>query len=350
MEEKRVIITKDKAKGPFFAGIDVGGTGIKVGIVDDDAQTLSYVTIKTEVEKGPTDATQRMADTVHKAIHEAGLVPSDVVRVGLATPGTMDVPNGILIEPSNLKGWDHFPIRDTLAKFCGIPVTYENDANAAAFGEHWAGSGKNYKSMILLTLGTGVGGGIIINDRTLIGENSHGGECGHNIVNPSKYARMCNCGQRGHLEAYTSATGVSRRTFELLETGISTSLQNRVSVNTMTADDKRKLPKMLHEEALKGDEFSIGMIKDTAHWLAIGIVTLMHTIDPHCVLIGGAMTFGGKGDPVGEMFLQSIKDEVCSRTFKVLASRIVIDFATLGGDAGYLGAAGVAREFYKRGN
>lgn len=349
MNQDRVIISKDQAKAPFFVGVDLGGTGTKIGIVDDAAQTLAYLTIDTQVDKGPIDATRRVADAIQTGITQACLDKSDVVRVGLATPGTMDIPAGKLVDPANLRGWRNFPIRDTLAEFSKIPVSYDNDANAAAFGEHWIGSGKDYNSMLLLTLGTGIGCGIIINGRTLIGENSHAGECGHNIIDPSVNARVCNCGRTGHFEAYASATGVSRRTYELLEAGISSSLQDRVDIATMTTNDKRKLPKLLYEEAINGDRFSIDMITSTARWLGIGIVTLMHTLDPHCVLIGGAMTFGGKGDKIGEMFLQSIREEIHARAYKLLAERLVLDFAVLGGDAGYLGAAGVARDDYKRG-
>lgn len=349
MAQDRVIISKNQAKAPFFVGVDLGGTGIKIGIVDDAAQTLAYLTIDTQVEKGPIEAVRRTADAIQTGINQAGLNKNDVVRVGLATPGTMDIPAGKLIDPANLRGWRNVPIRDTLAESCKIPVSYDNDANAAAFGEHWVGSGKDYNSMVMLTLGTGIGCGIVINGRTLIGENSHAGESGHNIIDPSENARVCNCGRKGHFEAYASATGVSRRIYELLEAGLPSSLQDRVDVATMTSHDKRKLPRLLYEEALNGDKFSIDMIKWTAKWLGIGIVTLMHTLDPHCVLIGGAMTFGGKGDQIGEMFLQSIRDEIHDKAYRLLAERLILEFAVLGGDAGYLGAAGVARDDYKRG-
>ena len=345
-DSQRVFIPRDEAKAPFFAGVDLGGTNMKVGVVDDNAKTMAYVVVPTEVEKGPVDATRRMSDAILSAIRQAGLQHNEVARVGLGSPGTMDIAAGKFIKPANFPGWENFAIRDTLAEFCGIPVTYDNDANVAAFGEAWAGSGRNYNSMLLLTLGTGVGCGIIINGHTLVGENSHAGECGHNIVDSSENARMCNCGLRGHLEAYASATAVARRTYDLLETKMPTSLHERVEVEKMTTLDKNKLPKLVWEEAKNGDELSLSIIRDTAKWLAVGIATLMHTIDPHCVLIGGAMTFGGPGDVVGDMFLETIRAEVKKRVYAVLAEKTVIEYASLGGDAGYLGAAGVARVDY----
>ncbi|MDR1958785.1 MAG: ROK family protein [Planctomycetaceae bacterium] len=375
MSESRTIISRDNAKPPFFVGIDLGGQSIKIGIVDDNAQTIDYTTVDTfpkdkngnliPVKDPAADAMKRTSDAIYSGLRRAGLHSSDVVRVGLVTPGTQDIPAGKLVDPANLPGWENFCIRDELSECSKFPVSYDNDANAAAFGERWMGSGKGYDNMILLTLGTGLGCGIIINGNTYIGQNSHGGECGHNIVDPSDNARICNCGQRGHLEAYASATGLARRIYECLLTKISTSLKDsfkkrygkedkNFNVNTfienMDAETKAHLPKMLYEEALTGDAFSIEMIEATAKWLGIGIVTLMHTLDPHCVLIGGAMTFGGKGDRIGEMFLQRVRKEINARAYKILSDRLVLEFASLGGDAGYLGAAGVARSDYKHGN
>ncbi len=345
-DHQRILTPRSQAAAPFFVGVDLGGTNMKIGVVDDKAQTISYLVAPTEVEKGPVDATRRMADAILSAILQAGLQHDDILRVGLGSPGTMDIPGGKFVKPANFPGWENFPIRDTLAEFCKIPVSYDNDANAAAFGESWVGSGREYKSMLLLTLGTGVGCGIVIDGRTLIGQNSHAGESGHNIVDPSDDARLCNCGKRGHLEAYAGATGVARRTYDLLEAKVPTSLHERIDVEKMTMLDKSKLPKLVWEEAKAGDELSLQIIRDTAKWLAVGMATLMHTIDPHCILIGGAMTFGGPGDPVGDMFLEAVKREVAKRVYPILAERTVIQYAELGSDAGYLGAAGIARADY----
>ena len=346
-EPQRVLIPRSQAKPPFFVGVDLGGTNMKIGVVDDNAKTLAYLVVPTEVEKGPVDATRRMADGILSAILQAGLRHDDIMRVGLGSPGTMDIPAGKFIRPANFPGWENFPIRDTLSEFSKFPVSYDNDANVAAFGESWVGSGREYESMILLTLGTGIGCGIVIEGRTLIGHNSHAGESGHNIVDPSDDARLCNCGMRGHFEAYAGATGLARRTYDFLEAkNVPTSLHQRVNVDEMTTLEKNKLPKLVWEEAKAGDELSLQLIRETAKWLAIGMATLMHTIDPHCVLIGGAMIFGGPGDPIGDMFLETVKQEVTKRVYAILADRTIIKYATLGADAGYLGAAGIARADY----
>jgi glucokinase len=337
MSHPRALISARQAQPPFFAGVDLGGTNVKVGIVDDHGNPLSWLSIPTEPDEGPEDVTERMGQAVKKAIAEAGLEPAAIARVGLGSPGTMDIPAGKLITPVNLKGWDGFPIRDRLAHHCGLPVSFANDAAAAAYGEFWVGSGRAFHSMVLLTLGTGIGCGIIIGELSIDGENSHGAECGHIIIDCRDDARVCGCGQPGHLEAYSSATAVIKRTEEALRSMRTSSLTRRIA-----AGDELT-PLLLAEEAAAGDPLSLEIILETARYLGIGIVSLMHTIDPNGVLLGGAMTFGGNESPLGRRFLARIRAEVKRRAFALLAERTVIDFAMLGGDAGFIGAAGIAR-------
>ncbi len=337
MSQNNHFILLDQAQPPFFAGIDLGGTNIKVGVVDDLGRPLSWLTIPTESKKGPEDAAGRMGRAVIEATEKAGLKPADLARVGLGSPGTMDLPAGKLIRPVNIRGWDHFPIRDRVAAHCGLPVTFANDAAAAAYGEFWIGSGRDFHSLVLFTLGTGIGCGIIIGDTSIDGEHSHGAECGHIVIDCSDDARLCGCGRRGHLEAYASATAVVKRMREFIEAGRPSSLQEKLE------QGRRLTPKLLAREAEQNDALSLEIIAETARWLGIGIVNLMHTIDPSGVLLGGAMTFGGNETPLGRQFLAWIKEEVARRAFPLLAERTAIDFASLGGDAGYIGAAGLAR-------
>ncbi len=338
----REFVSVDEARPPLFVGVDLGGTNVKVGVVDDLGRPLSWLKIPTESDRGPEDTTRRMGEAVGEAIRRAGLTREAIARVGLGSPGTMDIPAGKLVNPTNLKGWDQFPIRDRLAAHCGLPVSFANDAGAAAYGEFWVGSGREFHSMVLLTLGTGIGCGIIIGDLSIDGENSHGAECGHIIIDCHDDARMCECGQRGHLEAYASATAVIKRAQEALRANRISSLSQRMS------EGREITPKLIAEEAAEGDELSLELIMDTARFLGIGIVSLMHTIDPSGVLLGGAMTFGGQGTPLGEKFLNRIREEVSERAFAVLAERTKIDFASLGGDAGFIGAAGIAHVEHRK--
>jgi glucokinase len=342
MSQTRQFISVDEARSPFFVGLDLGGTNIKVGVVDDNGRPLSWLSVPTDAENGPEDAAARMGQAVKQAVGEAGLEPSAIARVGLGSPGTMDIPAGMLVEPVNLKGWDDFPIRDRVSHHCGLPVAFANDAAAAAYGEYWVGSGREFHSLVLFTLGTGIGCGIIIGEMSIDGENSHGAECGHIVINDADDARVCGCGQPGHLEAYASATALVKRTQEALDAGRDSSLAGRLAAS------HELTPKLMAEEAESGDELSLEMILETARYMGVGVVNLLHTIDPNCVLLGGAMTFGGSDSQLGRKFLDRIKEEVNRRAFAVLAERITIDFASLGGDAGYIGAAGIARVEHRR--
>jgi glucokinase len=342
MENRTPVVSAAEAQPPFFIGVDLGGTNIKVGVVDDLGRSLLRFSFPTESHRGPEDGAQRMGQSVRRAIRSAGIRPEDVRGVGLGSPGTMDIPAGMLLQPHNLPGWHYFPIRDRVSHHCGMPVTFANDAGAAAYGEFWVGSGRAFHSMVLLTLGTGIGGGIIIGELSIDGEHSHGAECGHIIIDSSDNARICPCGQPGHLEGYAAASAVVARTHEALESGCDSSLHQRLrSGDELT-------PLLVAEEAERGDALALQVVLETARYLGIGIVTLMHTIDPNGVVLGGAMTFGGNESPLGRRFLQRIREEVQRRAFPIPAARVVIDFAMLGGDAGYIGAAGLARLAYRR--
>lgn len=284
---------------------------------------------------------QRVADFMKSA--EAELDVADKVkRVGLGAPGPMDLPRGYLVSPPQLPTWWDFPIRDTLAEMSGHQISFLNDANAAAYGEFWLGSGRDSQSTVFLTLGTGVGGGIIVRGELVNGVNSCGSECGHILVDPSPTAQLCIWGGgRGHLEAYASASGVVQRTRLRLTEGAKSSLSGLLGGN-----DNELTAKKVYEAALAGDELALEIVDDTAKWLGIGITTLVHTLDPGSVVLGGAMNFGGPGDPIGERFREKITDTFRQRTFESVFEGTTITFATLGADAGYLGVAGYARKEY----
>jgi glucokinase len=334
------IVSFEHAKPPFWIGIDVGGTSIKLGLVDDQGSTLGFVSIPTEEPKGPADAMQRASSAAKALCVKAGVPLTRIERVGLGTPGSQDIPKGMLIAPPNHPHWHNFPIVRCLEEQIGINVSYANDANAAAFGEFWVGTGRIHSSMILLTLGTGVGGGIIINNHLVVGHNSFGGECGHIVIDPSPDARLCAWGGgRGHLEAYASATAVALRAREQLAAGAVSSLSGEA--NSVTA-------KRIYEAAVAGDAWSMKIIEETADFLAVGITTMVHMIDPGLVVLGGAMNFGGANSPVGRHFLDRILQSFRNRSFDYVEHGTTIEFASLGSDAGYLGAAGIARMEYQQ--
>ncbi|MGL6196684.1 MAG: ROK family protein [Thermoguttaceae bacterium] len=349
MSESVPFVSIEKSSKPLFIGIDVGGTSIKIGMTDScgssidlkeyDEDGTSRSVAKVVTEKNPETATAIMTGEIRRLMDKLSLKSSDVAGIGLGIPSTMDFNTGKLRRPPNLPTWEGFPICGELSKQTGFPVTFCNDANAAAYGEYWVGSAKGKKSVALLTLGTGIGCGIIIDGKSVDGANGYGGECGHIIVDTAPSARLCGCGQYGHMEIYASATAVARQA--ILVTDLKKGpLRNRISQDTKLSD----IPKIVCEEAEKGDDVALEIIMEAAKYLGIGIISLLNTVDPACILLGGAMTFGGKGAPIGEKFIARVKQEIDNRAFPAIAANLAIDFAVLGGDAGYIGAAGLAKE------
>jgi glucokinase len=338
----RALVPLAEATRPLYAGVDLGGTNIKAALVDDRGRTVAFHTEPTHADRGPEEAAARMGRAVHTLASLAGIATADIARVGLGSPGPLDIPRGTIVRAGNLPGWDDFPLRDRVAAHAGREVTFANDANAAGYGEFWVGSAQGASSLVLLTLGTGVGGGIIIGEVNVEGAHSHGSECGHILVDPAPTARMCPCGQPGHLEAYTSATSLKAMVRERIAAGATGSLAAAVAAG------EDLTPILIAREAERGDPLATDVLMEAARWLGIGIVSLMHAIDPEAVVIGGAMTFGRERNPVGRAFLERVKREVHGRTFPVLAERTSIRYASLGGDAGSIGAAGLARLDHRR--
>lgn len=329
--------------GRPFLGIDVGGTNIKAGVVADDGSVLSQCSIPTEREKGPENGVGRMAIAAAQALTICDLQLEHIPAVGLATPGTMDIPGGMLLDLPNLPGWDNFPVRQKLADRLKRPVVLQNDANAAAYGEYWAGSARDARSLLFYTLGTGLGSGIIIDDTIIEGMHSHGSECGHVIIEMDN-GRYCNTGQYGTLEAYCSATALLKLFEEAIEDGRQSSVTHRLDEATALS------ALLIAEEAEGGDALANDLILEMARCLGVGMTSAVHVIDPELILLGGAMTFGRHDTQVGQRFLQRVTDEFRSRAFPTLAREISIDYAALGGDAGFIGAAGCARRALLRGD
>jgi glucokinase len=340
MADTTQFLTAAAARRPLLVGVDVGGTNIKIGIVDDGGRPVAYRSIPTHEERGPADAADRIGAAVRSLVDESGLDAGDIARIGLATPGPMDLKAGLLLCPGNLPHWHNSPIRDLVSRACGYPVTYVNDANAAAYGEYWAGAGREYRSMVLFTMGTGIGGGIIVEEMLVEGVHSCGGELGHIIIDCHPDAPLNTLGIRGTLEGYCGAYSLIRRAEEAMASGGPSSLRQRLERG------EELNPKMIAEEGESGDQLCLDLIMETARYMAIGVVTAVHSIDPESVVIGGAMTFGGEGNALGERFMARIREEATGRMIHSLRGNIHIDFAHLGGDAGYIGAAGWARREY----
>ena len=323
-----------KAPGPLYVGLDVGGTTMKAGIVDDQGRPLSAVSLPTEAHKGQEHGLAQMCASIRQAVAEAGLQLSDVAAIGVATPGLMDIPAGVILDPPNLKPWRNVPVRQHIHETFCLPTAFQNDANAAAYGEYWAGAGRDVNSLVMFTLGTGIGGGIILADRILEGEHSHGGELGHIKIEMTR-PRTCGCGRKGCLEAYASATSVVQRTREALAED-----KDRSSLHQIK-NEEDLTSHAIFDAASAGDELASRIVEETAFYLAVGAMNLMHTIDPDMVVFGGGMT------AAGEPFMERIRHHVRQLAFPVPAERTLIRYAQLGSDAGFIGAAGCGRLLVK---
>ncbi len=326
----------------LYLGLDLGGTNVKAGVVTQDGEVLSSASVPTESHKGPNHGVHQLVTAGRKAIEAAKCTVADIKAVGLATPGTMDIPGGMLVDPSNLPGWTNFPIRDRVGDELGLPTTLQNDANAAAYGEYWAGSAKKARSLLFYTLGTGLGGGVIVDDHIIEGEHSHGSELGHVILEMDN-GRPCTSGQFGTAEAYVSATALIRRFRDALDDGAETSVRAKL------ANGQELSPRLIAEEAEHGDHLSAELIMEMARYLGAAITSAVHVIDPAMVLLGGAMTFGRNDTAIGREFLHRVHQEFRNRTFVSIADRISIEYASLGGDAGFIGAAGWAKRAFEIG-
>jgi glucokinase len=328
--------TRDNSSSDLYLGVDVGGTNIKVGVVTGTGESLAKASLPTHADRGIEHGLSVIYATAEAALAKAGLTLAQIQAIGLATPGTMDIPAGFLVEPPNLPGWWHFPIRDTVAQHFQKPTVLQNDANAAAYGEFWVGAARDAHSLVFWTLGTGIGCGIIVDHVIIEGEHSHGSECGHIVIDLDS-PRKSPAGQNGTLEAFCGAKAVVQRCEEALARAPESTLHERLR------GGDELTPLLIAEAAEAGDRVADDVVMETARYLGVGTTTLMHTINPSMFLFGGAMTFGRNESPLGRRFLQAIKDEVQKRAFHVPFERTIIDFATLGGDAGYIGAAGCAR-------
>ena len=309
---------------------------MKGGVVDDKGTPLASVSLPTEAYKGQAFGLARMAETIRAAVAAAKVDMEQIAAIGVATPGTMDIPAGVILDPPNLKPWQNVPVRQYVHDAFQLPTAFQNDANAAAYGEYWAGAGRDVHSMVLFTLGTGVGGGIVIGELVVEGQHSHGAELGHvkiEMTNP----RQCGCGRWGCLEAYASATAVVKRTLEALAANPNASV-----LTQRLRHDEAISARDVFAAAAANDALAAKIVEETAFYLAVGAMNMMHTIDPDMVVFAGGMI------AAGEPFLERIRWHVKQLAFPVPAAKTQIRYAELGTDAGFIGAAACGRQLYRK--
>ena len=316
----------------YYIGIDLGGTNIVAGLVDENYQILKKVSRKTNRPRPAEESAADMAACALDAIKEAGLTKDQVEWIGIGTPGIANAATGI-IEYSNNLGFKDTPMVKYITEFIGrddTPVFIENDANAAAYGEYVAGAAKGSKNAVCITLGTGVGGGIIIDGKIYAGSNFAGAEIGHTVIEVD--GAQCSCGRKGCFEAYSSATGLIRMSKEAME-------QFPDSIMNKMAEEKGKVTARTSFDAMKaGDKPAKDVVDKYIKYLAAGITNTINIFQPDVLCIGGGVC--NEGDPLLLPVKELVKKEVYTRNSPKNCEIVI---AKLGNDAGIIGAAFLGR-------
>ncbi|MBR7007748.1 MAG: ROK family glucokinase [Ruminococcus sp.] len=317
-----------------YIGIDLGGTNIKAGIVNENYEIVTKATTKTMLPRPAEEICADMAKVSLEAMQQAGLTLDDIESIGIGTPGTANSETGI-IEYSNNLGFLNLPVVEIMQKHINKPIFVENDANAAAYGEFVAGAAKGANDAVCITLGTGVGGGIIINGKIYSGFNFAGAEIGHTVIDPN--GPECTCGRKGCFEVFSSATGLVRMTKEAM-------LEDKSSIMWQMNEEDGKVSARTAFNAMRaGDRAGKAVVDKYIKYLACGITNTINIFQPDILCIGGGVC--NEGDPL----LLPLKELVAKEVYtKNSAKNTEIVIAKLGNDAGIIGAAFLGQD-HKRG-
>ncbi len=302
-------------------GVDLGGTNMRTALLSPDGLILDRHKVSTHAAEGWKQVVARLVENIvryQKIAIGKGLT---VAAAGVGAPGVIQMDSGIVVKSPNFPDWNNLPLKEVLEKALNVPVFIENDANAAALGERWLGAGRDINSMILLTLGTGVGGGIVLNKQIWQGADGMAGEIGHMTLIPD--GRLCGCGNTGCLEMYASARGIVQSYREAVNS----------SGIAMVAELSSE---QIYQAARDGETVACKVMKDMGRMLGIGIANLINIFNPQMIVLGGGVK------DAWQLFINATQEEVMRRAFKVPAERTKIVPSLLGDDAGMVGAAAVA--------
>jgi glucokinase len=313
----------------FIVGIDLGGTNIAAGAMPTDGtREIAMRMAPTRADEGAAAVVERIARMVEEvmahSIAETGAERSDFLGVGIGSPGPLDRVRGVVIVTPNL-GWRDFPLRDEVSSRVNLPASLDNDANCATLGEWWCGAAKGGRNVVGLTIGTGIGGGLILDGKLYHGASDAAGEIGHTTIDST--GRRCKCGNYGCLEAYASGPAIANRAREAMEVDGSSILTELVD-----GDMSRVTAQTVFEAAKRGDAIALEVVRDTAHFLGVGLSTLINVFNPDTVVIAGGVT------QAGDLLFDPLRAEIRRRAFKpaVEACRVVPGALPL--SAGVVGA------------
>jgi glucokinase len=314
----------------FVLGIDIGGTNLVVGSVAEDGSSLLALDSEpTQAEAGEKDVVDRIIALAKRTIERTRReVPgADIIGMGVGAPGPLDTKSGVVLLTPNL-GWVNMPLRRIIHDRLGLPAALDNDANCAALGEWWMGAARGTKTAIGITIGTGIGGGLILDGKLFHGASDCAGEIGHTTIDTE--GRRCKCGNYGCLEAYASGPNIALRAIEEMKAGAETRLPQYVG-----GDLRKVTAQTVYQAAHDGDNLALEVVNDTAKFLGAGIANLVNVFNPEAVVVCGGVTLAGD-----HLFIP-LRREVARRAFKPAVSVCRIVPGELVGAAGVYGAAKV---------
>lgn len=316
----------------WIIGVDLGGTTTKLAFVSLYGEILQKWEIPTDISDKGKYITVNIAKAIDAKLEELGEPKSRILGIGMGAPGPVNFVNGSIYEAVNL-GWQDYPLKDLLEVETSLPAFIDNDANIAALGEMWKGAGNGAKDLVCVTLGTGVGGGIIANGALVHGISGAAGEIGHITVVPENGA-LCNCGKEGCLETVASATGIVRLAEEALAQFTGTSM-----LHDKRGNNGKLSSKDIFDCAKAGDHLAKEIIQKVSRYLGLGLANIANALNPEKIIIGGGVSQAGGQllNPVREWFKQY--------TFPRVRESTEIDIATLGNDAGVIGAAWLVKNY-----
>lgn len=315
----------------FIVGIDIGGTNIKAGLVNAvTGEVVSSTSMKTESEKGVDTTFDRLAALVEEIISSNGATKADVLGIGMGIPGPV-INQSVVAFFANFPWPTNVNAKELLEKRTGLHVKVDNDVNVITAGEAWLGAARGYKNVVCLALGTGVGGGILINGQLVGGFKGAGGEIGHMIVEEN--GKLCGCGHKGCLETYCSATGVAREAVSRL------SVNKRNKVWELVDGDISKVEaKHVFDAAKAGDAFAIDIVNYVVRYLALGLGNVINMLNPEAIVIGGGVALAG------DILFDALAEELKKTALGISLDGVKILPAALGNDAGVVGAAALFAE------
>lgn len=313
----------------LYIGVDLGGTNIGAGIVDEEGSILVKDEVPTGSSRPYDEIIKDMADLIGEILKQGGYELSDVESIGIGSPGCIDNEQGEVVFANNLN-WKHVPVREELQRHIDLPIYLENDANVAGLAEAVTGACKGVENSVTITLGTGVGSGIIIGGRPYSGSHGVGAELGHMIVRVDGVP--CTCGNRGCFERYTSATALIREGKKVAKAN-----PDSIIAKSVEGDLDKISAKTVIDAAKAGDEVALEVFDNYIYYLAMGIVTIINSFDPSIIAIGGGVS------RAGDFLLDSLKEKVKEHIFYKDMPYADIRLSELGNDAGIIGAAMLGR-------